>query len=792
MEVPFEFLHGRPCAPPCLARPSRSAGDSEASSASRLACEPLQKFSLDLCAATFVLDGGLLLQIGAHAAKLRKSQGGLSLSASARPPSHALLAETHRRNRDASSLPPSAGTTQPGGGRGSSQSASCPRAFAFVEFFSATSSAADSGDDGRGGKGGVWVQTGSHSFDLLAFLFDCVDILGEKSAAAQGIRHAMTSLAKIEQLQARGARTGGRGIDDGEGFVRLYVRLSRGRLCGFLKVGKKTLWVGTATGMEKINPVSLLDFYVVESCQREGHGGALFACMLANERLAAAALAYDRPSPKLFAFLDKHYGLRNYVPQANNFVVFDRYFDLGTHQTSATDAQRARSFHETGARRNGDPMRGRRETQPRETQLVAADARRPMTTFPSGCRLASARLSSPRREIGAASLRSAAGGRRLGDFSPVLSAAERSDSRALSREASFHRVLPSLHSAAPKAAERDDRLEALAGLPSAASSAARSRHLTSGGVAASLNPRTERPPSRLAFSRGADRGTAEGRGAREEADDSARHSRLSLTSFERGTHDARGWDEGAATERQGSRLLSAAEGSTELPRPAGGGSERSSWEDAGGRKQTLLRTLPGLAVPKASRPAYPAFPEKSFSESRFGGESCPAFPRERDEERGAVFAGSYSQPQTAQRTHQDDVHRTESERQTARARLSSLCASSQHASRLPAFQSPSGPPSAASSVSSSAGAAPMTRIVPRDAVRGRSSYDAPLGGASKFAPCDAQTGWSARAEGSRAGELDSAARLAADTSGRDAKQTRAASGGAHLRSLQVASALEGL
>ena len=35
---------------------------------------------------------------------------------------------------------------------------------------------------------------------------------------------------------------------------------------------------------------------------------------------------YDRPSDKFLNFLKKHYGLKEYVPQNNNFVIFDDYF----------------------------------------------------------------------------------------------------------------------------------------------------------------------------------------------------------------------------------------------------------------------------------------------------------------------------------------------------------------------------------------------------------------------------------------------------------------------------------
>ena len=44
------------------------------------------------------------------------------------------------------------------------------------------------------------------------------------------------------------------------------------------------------------------------------------------ERANPEKLAYDRPSEKLHGFLRKHYGLSKFVPQNNNFVVFDAYW----------------------------------------------------------------------------------------------------------------------------------------------------------------------------------------------------------------------------------------------------------------------------------------------------------------------------------------------------------------------------------------------------------------------------------------------------------------------------------
>lgn len=50
--------------------------------------------------------------------------------------------------------------------------------------------------------------------------------------------------------------------------------------------------------------------------------------MLTSENASPSKLAYDRPSPKLIKFLQKHFGLASYVPQNNNFVVFNEYFKV--------------------------------------------------------------------------------------------------------------------------------------------------------------------------------------------------------------------------------------------------------------------------------------------------------------------------------------------------------------------------------------------------------------------------------------------------------------------------------
>ena len=95
-----------------------------------------------------------------------------------------------------------------------------------------------------------------------------------------------------------------------------------------LKVGYKKLFIRNKSGnIIEMKPLCVLDFYVDHKVQRGGFGRRLFDAMLENERAVAARLAYDRPSHKLIGFCAKHFGLKSYVPQNNNFVVFDEYYN---------------------------------------------------------------------------------------------------------------------------------------------------------------------------------------------------------------------------------------------------------------------------------------------------------------------------------------------------------------------------------------------------------------------------------------------------------------------------------
>lgn len=96
------------------------------------------------------------------------------------------------------------------------------------------------------------------------------------------------------------------------------------RLVGYLKYGRKDLYFYSRRGV--VRPfeqcLCLLDFYVLEAMQRGGLGRALCDAMLSGEGARPHEIAYDRPSPKLLPFLDKHYALTGADAQPNRFTIF--------------------------------------------------------------------------------------------------------------------------------------------------------------------------------------------------------------------------------------------------------------------------------------------------------------------------------------------------------------------------------------------------------------------------------------------------------------------------------------
>ncbi|KAK9830669.1 hypothetical protein WJX74_001612 [Apatococcus lobatus] len=150
--------------------------------------------------------------------------------------------------------------------------------------------------------------------DQLSNLKAAVDKFGACSAKAQGLRGPVTDFGRLCS-------------SDHILYLLLDATPVRGLVLGGIKIGRKNLFIRDHEGTYlNIKPLCVLDFYVHESFQRQGIGLRLFEEVLKYQSTTAGALAYDRPSNKLLNFLSKHYGLCSYLPQSNNFIIFQQYW----------------------------------------------------------------------------------------------------------------------------------------------------------------------------------------------------------------------------------------------------------------------------------------------------------------------------------------------------------------------------------------------------------------------------------------------------------------------------------
>ena len=163
---------------------------------------------------------------------------------------------------------------------------------------------------------GIAILEGSYQNRIvpgyILFVKEILNSMGEASSRAQRLNTTITSAHKF--------------------FIsnhRIFIKAEQNKVLGFIKVGSKKLFLrDRGFNYHEVNTLCVLDFYVHESTQRRGIGKELFDYMLKFEKKIPTELAYDRPSDKLLNFLNKYFGLNNYIPQNNNYVVFDEFFDL--------------------------------------------------------------------------------------------------------------------------------------------------------------------------------------------------------------------------------------------------------------------------------------------------------------------------------------------------------------------------------------------------------------------------------------------------------------------------------
>jgi alpha-tubulin N-acetyltransferase 1 len=88
------------------------------------------------------------------------------------------------------------------------------------------------------------------------FVNQIIDQLGYASSTAQGLNTIITTASKFFSSNHR-----------------IFIRAKENKVIGFIKVGVKKLFIRDQfTNFHEINPLCVLDFYVHESEQRNGHG----------------------------------------------------------------------------------------------------------------------------------------------------------------------------------------------------------------------------------------------------------------------------------------------------------------------------------------------------------------------------------------------------------------------------------------------------------------------------------------------------------------------------------------
>ncbi|XP_022124071.1 alpha-tubulin N-acetyltransferase 1 [Pieris rapae] len=149
------------------------------------------------------------------------------------------------------------------------------------------------------------------------YLKNVVNWIGEKSTLAQGLSKTLTSTDKLR---------------NSEHILYLLKDAAgnngQGQVIGILKIGVKSLYLyDESMKCLKVNPLCILDFYILEEYQKKGCGKKLFDYVLADQCTTVDHIAIDNPSLKFENFLHKHYNIGKLVRQPNCFAVSARFFE---------------------------------------------------------------------------------------------------------------------------------------------------------------------------------------------------------------------------------------------------------------------------------------------------------------------------------------------------------------------------------------------------------------------------------------------------------------------------------
>lgn len=139
-----------------------------------------------------------------------------------------------------------------------------------------------------------------------------INDIGAMSSKVQGLNHVITTFSSFNN-----------------GNNKIYMLLSEDhkQALGFVKVGPRHLFFWDHNGCQREYTIlALLDFFVVPTSQRKGYGKIMIDKMLETEGKEMKEIPIDRPSPLCLAFMKKHFGLSEFTPQSNNFVIFEQFW----------------------------------------------------------------------------------------------------------------------------------------------------------------------------------------------------------------------------------------------------------------------------------------------------------------------------------------------------------------------------------------------------------------------------------------------------------------------------------
>jgi len=157
------------------------------------------------------------------------------------------------------------------------------------------------------------ILTGRDAKQVHDDVKSLINLIGRASSSAQGLPHVITSFSSFA------------GSDN-----TMYILLddSDRRVVGFTKVGHRRLFLWDRSGFQhEMNILCLLDFFTFPECQRRGNGKRMIDRMLEDQRLEMRQVPIDRPSALCLAFMARQFGLSEFFPQSNKFVVFDEFWD---------------------------------------------------------------------------------------------------------------------------------------------------------------------------------------------------------------------------------------------------------------------------------------------------------------------------------------------------------------------------------------------------------------------------------------------------------------------------------